>query len=88
VSCAEWCRLLELYRAEVTAYEAAVKALNIEKADGFNEAWGLSERKRLQCEYRRSELLHHEHDHECFNLDHHSRPTIDSRRKAPIPFKR
>jgi hypothetical protein len=67
--CDEWCRLVERYRAAVSAYNEAAKVLGGLPGTAFNETWSRAERARIKCDHRRADLLHHEHDHACLELD-------------------
>ena len=66
--CEEWCRLVEHYRSAVSAYNDAVKALDVLPGLAFNEAWPRAERERAKCDRRRADLLHHEHAHACLEV--------------------
>jgi hypothetical protein len=70
--CDEWCRLVERYRAAVSAYNEAAKALGVLPGTAFNETWSRTERARTKCDIRRADLLQHEHHHACLEAGHHN----------------
>jgi len=70
MTCEKWGRLLERYRSAVNAYSEAVKHLGVLPGSAFNETWSRAERARAKCDFRRADLLSHEHEHACLEFAH------------------
>ena len=68
--CEEWCKLLELYRNAVSAYNVAVNKVNPLPGAAFTDSWQRAEHLRKQANNGRADLLHHEHDHGCLADGH------------------
>ena len=72
MACEAWCRLVARYRSAVNAYNQAANDLNLLPGPDFSEAWYRAERARAFAIDTRSDLLLHEHDHDCFQVGQHN----------------
>lgn len=63
--CTEWTRLARRYRDSTRAYADAVEEYHRNLHGRFRRTWEHAETARIQADRSRSELLHHEHEHEC-----------------------
>jgi hypothetical protein len=63
--CPDWQVILDRYNLAVRAYSHAVADLARRAPDGLAEAWLRAERARKNCDGARTELLDHEHHHDC-----------------------